>query len=73
MNGNKLSSNFKSVSPNTMETQLNSKTILKNIGLDSLVVSSLDVVVVSASIIVLQNKCREVCTLRKSSDPLQKR
>jgi hypothetical protein len=45
-----------------METQLNSKTSLKNIGLDTLVVSSLDVVVVLASNTALQNNYREVCT-----------
>ena len=48
MNGSKLSSNFKLVSANKMEIQLNSKTGLENRCLDSLVVSSLVVVIVSA-------------------------
>ena len=73
MNGSKLSSNFKLLSPNKMEMQLNLKISLKLIDLYSLVFSSsLNVVVVAASNIVLQNKCPEVCTLRNSSDPLEK-
>jgi hypothetical protein len=45
VNGSKLSSNFKLVSPNKMEMQLNLKAGLKNM---CLVVSSVVVVVVSA-------------------------
>ena len=48
MNGSKLSSNFKLVSPKKMEMQLYSKTSLTNMCLDSLVVSSFIVVGVSA-------------------------